>query len=92
MNFPFPAETPLPNMFSTDKANSNLMLNKTVLFLAELSQLGNDENDNVSIENIYIDDFKDAFEHTGIKVITGILFVYCIIFNNGFYFCMVLYD
>ena len=52
MNFPFPAETPLPNMFSTDKANSNLMLNKTVL-LAELSQLGNGDNDNVSIENIY---------------------------------------
>ena len=71
------------------------MLNKTVLFLAELSQLGNGDNDNVSIENIYdsyIDDFKDTFDHTGIKIITGILFVYCIIFNNGFYFCMVLYE
>ena len=71
------------------------MFNKTVLVLAELSpQLGNDE-ENVSFENIdnsYIDDFKDTFDHIGIKVITAIFFVYCIIFNNGFYFCMVLYE
>ena len=63
------------------------MFNKTVLVLAELSpQLGNDE-ENVSFENIdnsYIDDFKDTFDHIGIKVITAIFFVYCIIFNNGF--------
>ena len=67
------------------------MFNNTLFVLAELSpQLDNDEN-NVSIENISnsnIDDFKDTFDYIGIKVITGILFVYCIIFNNGFYFCM----
>ena len=67
------------------------MDNKTLFVLAELfPQLDNNEN-NVSIENIdnsNFDDFNDTFDHIGIKVITGILFVYCIIFNNGFYFCM----
>ena len=70
------------------------MDNNALFVLAELSQLDNDEN-NVTIENIdnsNFDDFKDTFDHIGIRVITGILFAYCIIFNNGFYFLMVLYE
>ena len=57
-------------------------------------------NDNeVNIDNIdsditsnYNDDFAVIFDHLGIKILTGILCLYCLIFNNAYYAFMIVKD
>ena len=59
--------------------------------LTEVSQNSTEENINY-YSSTESDDFKELFDFLGIKIITGIAFLVCQIFNNGYNFLVAFYE
>ena len=63
------------------------------MVLTEVSLNSTEENvDNIKNYASETDDFKELFDHLGIKIITGISFLVCQIFNNGYNFLVAFYE